>query len=82
MALARELRSAPSRGTVKVSMSQGDSNSEVAYLSDTHLSPLLLPEKLQGPLASVMVLLWNSLEHGLWELDVSVLILVVRVSGV
>ncbi len=32
-----------------------------AYLSDANGAPLVLPEKLQGALGSIMVLLWDGL---------------------
>lgn len=50
-------------------------------LGDTDCAPFLLPEQLQSALALVMVLIWNNLEHSLWELNVTVLVLIIVVSG-
>lgn len=52
----------------------------LAYLCDADPSPFLFPEQLQGSLGGVMVLFGDGLEHGLWQLDMAVLVLAVGVS--
>ena len=51
-----------------------------AYLGDAERAPLFLPQQLQGASAAVKVLLGYGLEHLLRELDVTVLVLLVRIS--
>lgn len=50
-------------------------------LCNAKSSPFILPKKLQGAFSRIVVIFGNGLEHGLGELDVTVLIFAVRVSG-
>lgn len=52
------------------------------YLGDSQCSPFVLPQQLQRASRTVKVLLWYRLQHLLGQLHVSVLEVVVRISGV
>src|ERR1700753_97461 len=49
-------------------------------LRNTQISPFAFPQQLQCTSRTVKVFLGNSLEHLLWELDVAVLVVFVRIS--
>lgn len=53
----------------------------MTYLSNTDGAPFVLPQQLQCSVGRIVVILRNGLQHGLGELDVSVLVLAVRVAG-
>src|SRR3569833_1834992 len=69
------------RVTVSMYASAHRTTLQATHLCDAHGSPFVLPEKLQGSFRRVVVLFGDRLEHRLWKLDVSILILVVRVSA-
>ena len=81
VALAHELRSAPIQGSVWHRQQHSSNDNLCPYLSDTQSSPLFLPQQFQCTLRRIMVLFWDRLQHILWELDVTVLELVIRVSA-
>ena len=49
------------------------------HLSDTHSSPFIFPEKLQGAFGLVMVIRGDHLEHGLGQLHMAIFIFRVRI---
>ncbi len=50
------------------------------YLRDSQSSPFILPQQFQCAFGRVEVVARNGLEHSLWELNMSIFVVVVRVS--
>lgn len=50
-------------------------------LCDTQASPFLFPEQLQCAFCRVEIFSRNSFEHCLWQLDMSIFVFAVAVSG-
>ena len=50
------------------------------YLGNTQCAPLVLPQKLQGALGRVMVILGDGLKHGLGKLHMTVFVYTVGIA--
>jgi len=83
VAPAREPRSVPSPDSVNIvsEKSRCNRHRRASHLSDAEGAPLVFPQKLQGTLGRVVVVLGDGFEHGLGQLHMAVFVLAVRVAA-
>ena len=71
----------PTKALLKVTLCGLAEWIQVLYLSDAKSTPFLFPKKLQCVVVGIKVFFRYDLQHRLRELDMSVFVFIVRISG-